>query len=207
MIRKRIIAVIVCIALLLSNTVLAFADGTNSRKGGVDDPVWTVEDFTYAPFFKRVYGCDYTREIYVEGNAITGFSEKGLEKLKENKDLVIPALDPDGNKIVGIGDGAFKEMGLTSVSFPTGMMIEYDDQITHKVTKRGNFVISDSAFASNKLTEVTLPEGVIACMPYAFMGNKIETEDFQKQFGGLKVWHLQETELQRYISHRLVIFN
>lgn len=138
---------------------------------------WTTADFTYGDYSKLMYGCDYKRQFYVKGKVITGFSAQGEEKLKENKDLVIPAKDPDGNKIVGIGESAFREKGLESVQFPTGMLTAYDDNVTtdpeEKVSRRGNFVIGESSFYKNNLKEVTLPNGVISVLSKAFECNQI----------------------------------
>lgn len=136
--------------------------------------VWTAEDFTYEEMSERLYGCDYSREFTVSGLAVSGFSESGEEKLKTNKDLVIPEKSPDGTTIMGVTDEAFKEKGLTSVKFPEGCMVPYDDTVTHVVTERGNFLIGQSAFYKNNLTEVNLPEGVIAVLTSAFHGNQLE---------------------------------
>ena len=40
-------------------------------------------------------------------HVVTGFSEQGKEKIKVNKNLVIPEKDANGKKIQGIGAGAF----------------------------------------------------------------------------------------------------
>ncbi len=135
---------------------------------------WTAEDFTYEQMSVRLYGCDYSREFKVSGLAVSGFSETGVKKLETNKDLIIPAKSPDGTSIMGVTAGAFKEKGLTSVKFPEGCIVPYDDTLTHVVTERGNFIIGESAFAKNNLTEVSLPEGVIAVMTSAFDMNKLE---------------------------------
>ena len=172
--------------MIFTNTGVAYAlDGntendiesttTTSSNQDVDASAWTPEDFTYENYEKLLYGCDYSRQFTIRGIAISGFSESGEAKLAQNKDLVIPATDTNGVQIVGIAQSAFKGKGLTSVEFPTGMMVDYDDTITNKVTKRGNFVIAENAFSGNNLTTVRLPEGVIACLPHAFYGNKIET--------------------------------
>lgn len=172
--KKRLVALLLVFVMLFSNMGNVFAS-ENTGEQDVDASVWTPEDFTYKEYEKLLYGCDYSRQIVIKGIAISGFSESGEAKLAQNKDLVIPATNPEGVQIVGIADSAFKNKGLTSVEFPTGMMVRYDDTITNKVTKRGNFIIADSAFAGNEITSVTLPEGVIACLPYAFNNNKIET--------------------------------
>lgn len=136
---------------------------------------WTSEDFTYTKYSKTVYGCDYTRTVEVAGIAISGFSEQGEKKFVTNKKLVLPARDDKGNIIVGVAGSAFKDKGIESVVFPSGMLVAYDDSITHRVTRRGNFVIAENAFSGNKLTNVTLPEGVIAVLSNAFMKNQIKT--------------------------------
>lgn len=138
---------------------------------------WTIADFTYGEYEKLMYGCDYSRQFYVRGKVITGFSKQGEEKLKNNKNLVIPAKGPDGKNIVGIGESAFKEKGLESVQFPTGMLTPYDDPLAktdeERVSRRGNFVIGESSFYGNKLKEVVLPTGVISVLAKAFERNEI----------------------------------
>jgi len=57
--------------------------------------------------------------------------------------IVIPA-QIGGVSVTAIGDGAFKNMGITSVTLPAG--IKY---------------IGEEAFDSNKITTVTIPAGVI----------------------------------------------
>ena len=79
-------------------------------------------------------------------------------------------------------------------------MVDYNDTVTNgKVTKRGNFVIGESAFAGNELTSVTLPEGVIACLSNSFMGNKITTVKLPKT-----IWWL---ETQSFANNRITTVN
>ncbi len=173
--KQKAIAVMLCFTMIFSNVTTSFAANENSKATVSDASVWTTEDFIYTDYEKLLYGCDYTRQIVIKGRAIAGFSESGEEKLLSNTDLVLPAEDDSGETIVAVAESAFSKKGLTSVTFPTGMMADYDDTISNKITKRGNFVIAESAFAGNELTELRLPEGVIACLSYAFNGNKIET--------------------------------
>lgn len=166
----------------------------------IDASVWKVEDFTYTSYEKRLYGCDYSRDFVIKGSAIAGFSDSGLAKLEKNKDLVLPSTDDEGDPVVGVASNAFQKKGLTSVQFPTGMMVDYNDTVTNgKVTKRGNFVIGESAFAGNELTSVTLPEGVIACLSNSFMGNKITTVKLPKT-----IWWL---ETQSFANNRITTVN
>ncbi|HBA63568.1 MAG TPA: hypothetical protein DCZ20_06910 [Lachnospiraceae bacterium] len=169
------------------------------QEEAVDASVWTSEDFSYVPYEKLLYGCDYSREITIQGTAISGFSETGAAKLEKNTDLVLPAVDDEGYPIVGVAESAFQGKGLTSVQFPTGMMVDYDDTVTHKVTKRGNFVIAENAFSGNRLTSVVLPEGVIAVLPYAFNNNQIETVKLPKT-----IWWL---ETMSFAQNRITTVN
>ena len=153
----------------------ASAEAGSAADVPADSEKWTSEDFTYTDITKTVYGCDYTRTINIEGKAISGFSAKGEAKFVKNKNLVLPSKDDKGNTIVGVASNAFQKKGVESVVFPSGMLTSYDDTVTHKITRRGNFVIAEGAFEGNKLTNVTLPDGVLAVLPNAFMNNKIKT--------------------------------
>lgn len=102
---------------------------------------WTVADFTYTEMEQTLNGCDYTRQIVIKGSAVAGFSESGKEKVKTNKNLVLPSVNDKGEKLVGVAENAFREQGLESVKFPTGMMVDYDDTVTHVVTRRGNYIV------------------------------------------------------------------
>lgn len=146
---------------------------SDASASDIDTSVWKAEDFTYTEMSQTLNGCDYTRQFVVSGRAISGLSEIGEEKIKVNKDLVLPSKDTDGVKLMGVADSAFKGRGLTSVTFPTGMMVDYDDTVTHSVTRRGNFIIGFDSFSNNNLTKVYLPEGVIAIMSSAFKNNQI----------------------------------
>ena len=159
---------------------------TAEEEADIDYSVWTAADFTYTEYSQRLYGCDYSRDFTVSGMAIEGFSETGLKKVEKNKDLVLPSETDTGEALVGVAGNAFYGMGLTSVKFPTGMYVSYNDELTHYITKRGNFVIAENAFANNQLTSVKLPDGVIAVMSNAFMSNRITTVTLPKT-----IWWLE----------------
>ncbi|MCQ4635394.1 fibronectin type III domain-containing protein [Anaerovorax odorimutans] len=209
--KKQLLAIVLSIIMVLSCPISAFAtDGASSGGSGptavekaaaeeIDASVWVAKDFTYTDYEKLLYGCDYARQITIKGTAISGFSETGEKKLEKNKDLVLPAVDDKGTAVVGVAENAFYDKGLTSVKFPTGMMISYDDTVTHRVTKRGNFVIAENAFAKNELTSVNLPEGVIACLSSAFNNNKITTVKLPKT-----IWWL---ETMSFASNRITTVN
>ena len=152
----------------------------------IDSSVWTAEDFTYTEMSQRLNGCDYTRDFKITGTAIAGFSETGKEKFQENKDLVIPAKDDKGETIVGIADSAFKKLGIQSLELPDGMMVDYDDTVTHTVTRRGNFLIGAGAFEGNELKTLDLPEGVIFIGPRSFAKNKLTSVTIPHTFWWLE---------------------
>ncbi len=209
--RKYWFVLVLIIALaMVPSTVITAADEPaklRSNDPSSENTTWNSDDFTYGEYSKLMYGCDYSRQFYVTGPVVTGFSETGIEKLKSgNTDLVIPEQTPEGETIVGVGNGAFHwtsstdsesgalviniggydvEVGeedveagycqLTSVRFPFGMLVPYDDLLTQNVTRRGNFIVDEAAFANNALEEVYLPTGVLACMANSFQNNQIRT--------------------------------
>lgn len=109
----------------------------------IDDSIWKAEDFTY------------------DGTTITGFSETGMEKLKTNKDLVLPKVNTEGEDITRIGETAFKNMGLTSVVIP----------------EIYGLVIEAGAFRENELSRVRIPEGVMEILTFAFYKNNLRYVD------------------------------
>ena len=161
----------------------------------LDTSKWTTADFTYTTMERTLNGCDYTREFVVKGTAIAGFSESGEKKIKVNKDLVIPSTDDKGEALVGVADNAFSGYGITSVTFPTGMKVDYDDTATHAVTRRGNFIIGQSAFAKNELTSVYLPDGVIAVMSSAFRYNKLKTVTFPRSIWWIETFSFANNQI------------
>ncbi len=85
-----------------------FPEGTGHKLYLKDDSVWTADDFTYGEESFGLWPADdYRSTKNFTVHVVTGFSEQGLEKIKVNKNLVIPAKDSDGKKIQGIGSKAF----------------------------------------------------------------------------------------------------
>ena len=135
--------------------------GKLNFKGEAEEPSsdeWTQDDFTYEVFPYKNRMEDETVRF-----GISGFSEKGLEKIKENSDLVIPKeITKDGEivQIEGITKEAFKDQKINSVVFP-------------KPDKEVGFVIKDSAFENSGLTKVEFEEGLISIETRVFMDNNI----------------------------------
>ena len=137
---------------------------------------WEATDFTYGAWEigKNDMLCPSNdTEAYLKATiwVVTGLSDSGKAKLENNKDLVIPAKDPDGKKVQGVGKEAFKKMGLTSVQFPENVKTANDTNWDSNVKDRGDFFIGNLAFQSNNLKEVTLPEGVFYVATNGFSRN------------------------------------
>lgn len=153
-------------------------EGTGEEKK--DEPpasnAWEATDFTYGEWTignNDMLCPSNDTEAYLKTTVwvVTGLSDSGKAKLENNKDLVIPAKDPDGKKVQGVGKEAFKKMGLTSVQFPENVKTANDTNWDSNVKERGDFFIGGLAFQSNNLEEVTLPEGVFYLARQAFAKN------------------------------------
>ena len=134
---------------------------------------WEATDFTYGEWEigKSDRVCpsnDDAAYLKTKVWVVTGLSDAGKVKLENNKELVIPAKDPDGKKIQGVGKSAFKSMGIKSVKFPENVKTANDTNWDSNVKERGDFFIGSLAFYGNNLEEVTLPEGVFYVAMSAF---------------------------------------
>ena len=153
-------------------------EGTGEEKK--DEPpasnAWEATDFTYGEWTignNDMLCPSNDTEAYLKTTVwvVTGLSDSGKAKLENNKDLVIPAKDPDGKKVQGVGESAFKSMGIKSVKFPENVKTANDTNWDSNVKERGDFFIGGLAFQSNNLEEVTLPEGVFYLARQAFAKN------------------------------------
>lgn len=187
--KKRLFALLLSLIMIFSSMTTAFAAETTETletestvtqetevETEADASTWLPEDFTYGTETFELYpASEESKKIYVDAWVVTGLSESGTAKLAENTDLVIPATDPDGTKVQGVGKNAFNKKGLTSVTFPENVKASYDDttwDTTGKgLTERGDFFIGYAAFRYNNFTTLELPEGVIHIDTYAFANN------------------------------------
>lgn len=139
-----------------------FPVGTGHKLYLKDDSVWTADDFTYGEESFGLWPADdYHSTKNFTVHVVTGFSEQGLEKIKVNKNLVIPAKDSDGKKIQGIGSKAFsrtkteEELQIETLTLPENVKASCEASTWQEVeglAERGDFFIGASAFTRNKLT-------------------------------------------------------
>ncbi|HCL4447006.1 TPA: leucine-rich repeat protein [Clostridium botulinum] len=111
----------------------------------IQDSKWVVEDFNF------------------EGTILAGFSDKGEEKLKANKDLILPKANDKGEAITKVKNYAFAKNGLTSLAIPKGL---------------SGLVIGTNAFEENQINTLYISEGVKEIDAYAFSKNKLKYVDF-----------------------------
>ena len=125
---------------------------------------WTVGDFTY------------------DGNALTGFSASGKEKLNNgNTELYIPKVNTDGEKVTSIGNGAFRSWQITAIAGDWGEVTSIgeeafsDNQLTSIPDSWGKVTsIETAAFASNQLASVPDDWGDVTNIEYgAFNSNQL----------------------------------
>jgi hypothetical protein len=101
---------------------------------------------------------------------ITGY--KGTKK-----DIVIPA-ELKGKPVVGIGENAFRDKGLTSVILPETMLsiifsaFENNKIKTLTIPGKARSILG-SAFASNQITSLIIPGSVIEIGDSAFKSNEL----------------------------------
>lgn len=184
--KKKWMSILLCLMLVFTCITPVFADTATT---------WTAEDFTYGEQDFELYpAAEIEKKITIKAWVVTGLSESGTTKLESNKDIVIPAKDPNGKKVQGVGNNVFNKKGLTSVTFPENVTADYDDTtwatVGKGLTKRGDFFIGASAFLGNAIENLVLPEGV------AYVGNNA----FKQQKSGssfcLKSVKLPKTVMQ-----------
>lgn len=120
--------------------------------------VWDEDDFT------------------VEGNRITGFTEKGKERVATDKNLVIPAIDG----VDTIAKGAFRnsrtaKYDLVSVEIPKNIktieMAAFGANPIEKVRfNEGLEIIGNAAFQAHHIKDLQLPDSLKSVGDMTFMG-------------------------------------
>jgi len=93
------------------------------------------------------------------------------------REVIIPSTI-GGNPVTIIGDGAFNENQLTSVTIPNsvtsiGEMAFFSNQLTSLTIGNSVTSIGEMAFGSNKLSALTIPNSVTTISHSAFRGNQL----------------------------------
>lgn len=115
----------------------------------LDVTKWLVADFTY------------------DGTSVTGFSDKGLLKIRHNKRLEIPKLNAQGESVTAIAPNAFR-----NVDFQNKTLRKYD--IEELILPSTIKTIGDFAFQSNNLASFEASEELEVIGQGAFMNNQID---------------------------------
>jgi len=106
----------------------------------------------------------------VSGYMVTGRTETGGA-------INIPATH-NGLQVTSIGDRAFENNNLTSVTIPSsvtsiGFSAFANNSLTSVTIPSSVIVIEQAAFTNNSLTSVTIPSSVISIGGWAFSGNSL----------------------------------
>jgi len=90
-------------------------------------------------------------------------------------DIVIPS-QINGIQVIGIGNRVFQSMGITSVTFPSGLNFIYSEAFANnritRVSLPDGVFIYDRAFSNNQITSVSIPDGATV-YNQAFSNNQI----------------------------------
>lgn len=122
----------------------------------LDVTKWLVADFTY------------------DGTSVTGFSDKGLLKIRHNKCLEIPKLNAQGESVTAIAPNAFR-----NVDFQNKTLRKYD--IEELILPSTIKTIGDFAFQSNNLASFEASEELEVIGQGAFMNNQIDVLDLNEK--------------------------
>lgn len=117
-------------------------------------------------------------DFVVEGNQITGFSDQGKERVAEDKNLVIPAMDG----VDTIAKGAFRnsrtaKYDLESVEIPKNIktieMAAFGANPIEKVRfNEGLETIGNAAFMAHHIKELQFPDSLKSVGDMAFMADR-----------------------------------
>lgn len=110
-------------------------------------------------------------DFIVENNKITGFTDKGKERVATDKNLVIPIMDG----VDTISKGAFSKKGLESVEIPKNIktieMMAFGGNTIKKVRfNEGLETIESGSFLAHQIQDIQLPDSLKVVGDQAFRG-------------------------------------
>lgn len=156
---------------ILKDGINFYVDPDENKKVNLNEiefTKWLAKDFSY------------------DGQTITGFSNSGKIKIRENKNLILPSQNLNGKEILKIAANAFR-----NVDFDASTYKKYDiESINIPITVKE---IDDYAFQSNNIknivfgSESNMDELALERIGLgAFMNNKLVSLDFMMNANTLK---------------------
>lgn len=137
---------------------------------------------------------DFTFETVSQGVIVNGFSDEGLAKFEDYKDVVLPTEDSEGNKVVGVGrynstpDNLFSDKTFKSITIPESSDFKYlYNNAFSDVTIKKDLVLPDNitiiypyAFKNAELANVVMTDNVTRVGEEAFRGATLKTVTWSK---------------------------
>ncbi len=126
-----------------------------------------TEDADYVSWDIENFEIEETTDYYtgIKKISIKGLTEKGIEKLKNDRVLLLPTKDSNGNTINSVSRYAFFKKSVDKVVIPGNykyIQARSFEQTGLKelILSNGIEEINSGAFSENNLTEVTIPKTV-----------------------------------------------
>ncbi len=176
-ITKQLLCFIISFMVVINFIPLSFAEntGVDNEENNAQPPAENPQESEEKVASDMPLGNDWTLGDFIYNkNKVTGFSSSGLEKVKTQKNLILPHINPeDGLEVdtVGINEDdntSFRNRGLTSIS-------DFNGNIT-RIEGEGSNWTEDTrtkgVFAKNDISSIKL-DNVTHIGSYAFMDNKI----------------------------------
>lgn len=153
-----------------------------SVKDKLSNDKWLAEDFTYG--YLDIQKVDNQgNAAIVRLRAVTGFSDKGKEKLKTDKNLILPKKDTDGKDVQAVAArafaGVFGKKSLNTLSIPEGYVAI--GNMAFAFTRCGGDLVLPStmelvdfaAFFRNEFISLTIPEKMTELPMSMMRGNRL----------------------------------
>ena len=120
-------------------------------------------------------------DFYISGVNFNGLTDSGKEKLKaSNGTLVFPRIKTKhGNYVSRIGDNAFKNLAIKTVSFPSsiteiGPQAFYNNEISNLTLPDTITEIGYGAFSNNRIKKLKLSEKLKEILGFTFANNYLD---------------------------------
>lgn len=152
-----------------------------------DEEKWQADDFTYK--ILKLNKIENGEKIAVDLNSVSGFSDKGREKLKTNKNLVLPTVDTSGQNVEAVDDRAFSgspgTKRLDTLKIPEGYVYIGSTAFAFNGCG-GELILPDSmeyvgpaAFFRNEFTALVVPSGMDEISSAMMRGNRLSKLTFK----------------------------